>query len=224
MTGFPEALECTCGNFHPRRGCEHLDVVQELFGPNQSEDASYDREERAAIQAEACSPQEIQEMAQNSASQMLIRRSVSPDGRIDSLFVEIFVPIGGIPSDEIKARSERTLKLQSDIVGRFLEKQYNGNGNGKANGKTLKLFGSKKQLSDRLRDGGYPQQAGSIQEGIALGPSTAPTRESRAAWMLWTGSRRPTRWTRCAVLAAVIRCRSLPSLNSGASPARSFST
>ena len=56
--------------------------------------------------------------------QMLIKRSVSPDGRIDSVSVEFSMPVSGIAENEIKAKAVKTLQLQREIVASFL--QLNG--------------------------------------------------------------------------------------------------
>ena len=53
-----------------------------------------------------------------------MKRSISPDGRIDSLSVEFSCPVGKTTTEEIKQRAEKTLKLQSEIVQGFLK----GNG------------------------------------------------------------------------------------------------
>lgn len=52
--------------------------------------------------------------------QMLIKRSVSPDGRIDSVSVEFSMPVADITSAEIKDKAVKTLELQKEIVGSFL--------------------------------------------------------------------------------------------------------
>lgn len=52
--------------------------------------------------------------------QMLIKRSVSPDGRIDSVSVEFAMPVSGIPENEIKAKAVKTLQLQREICASFL--------------------------------------------------------------------------------------------------------
>jgi hypothetical protein len=51
---------------------------------------------------------------------MLIKRSVSPDGRIDSVSVEFSMPVSGNKEDEIKAKAVKTLQLQREIVASFL--------------------------------------------------------------------------------------------------------
>jgi SWIM zinc finger len=52
--------------------------------------------------------------------QMMMKRSVSPDGRIDSVSVEFSLPVSGYSNDEIKQRALDTLELQKEIVGAFL--------------------------------------------------------------------------------------------------------
>lgn len=51
---------------------------------------------------------------------MLIRRSVSPDGRIDSASVEFTLPVAGDSQGAIKEKALRTLGLQREIVAHFL--------------------------------------------------------------------------------------------------------
>ena len=51
---------------------------------------------------------------------MLIKRSVSPDGRIDSVSVEFTTPVADLTVGEIKDRALTTLQLQRDIVTSFL--------------------------------------------------------------------------------------------------------
>jgi hypothetical protein len=52
--------------------------------------------------------------------QMMMKRSVSPDGRIDSISVEFSLPVSGYSNGEIKQRALSTLELQKEIVGAFL--------------------------------------------------------------------------------------------------------
>ena len=53
-------------------------------------------------------------------AQMLIKRSVSPDGRIDSVSVEFTLSVQGDSQSAIADKAMRTLRLQKEIVGRFL--------------------------------------------------------------------------------------------------------
>jgi hypothetical protein len=59
---------------------------------------------------------------------MLLKRSVSPDGRIDSLSVEFTAEVDGTTPLEVSARAARLLTLQSTIVKGFLNGAKNGNG------------------------------------------------------------------------------------------------
>lgn len=53
-------------------------------------------------------------------AQMLIKRSVSPDGRIDSVSVEFSLSVSGDSQSVITEKAVRTLRLQREIVGQFL--------------------------------------------------------------------------------------------------------
>jgi len=144
----------------------------------------------------------------NGFAQMLIKRSVSPDGRIDSVSVEFSMPVSETANGEIKAKALNTLKLQKEIVADFLK--LNGakpaafpppaskppepapeNGqpvfarlidigkvNGKwgerlslnvqINGRTSRLFGSAKQLAERIQSAGYEIDPASLEPGLRL--------------------------------------------------------
>lgn len=52
---------------------------------------------------------------------MFMKRSVSPDGRIDSVSIEFSLPVSGYSNEEIKERALSTLELQKEIVGSFLK-------------------------------------------------------------------------------------------------------
>lgn len=58
-----------------------------------------------------------------NAAQMLLKRSVSPDGRIDSLSVEFSCPVSNVSVSDIKTLAQKSLSLQSEIVAGFLEHQ-----------------------------------------------------------------------------------------------------
>lgn len=74
---------------------------------------------------------------------MRIKRSLSPDGRINAISVYIDYPIGTLSISEIKAKAQKTLLLQSDIAWDYFTDgepaqalplpatQQNGNGKGK---------------------------------------------------------------------------------------------
>lgn len=201
VSGSPENPMCSCPEFqNGSRGeyCAHIGAVLKSFG-NQNGDR-YEREERAAIQGEGA--EHGAECVANG-TQMLVKRSVSPDGRIDSLSIEFSTAVDDSSPAAIETRANRLLGLQSAIVKGFLDGAKNGNGtrpatvnhdgaNGaalaemvgiggmdgkwgrrlfiriQANGQTLRLFGSKTQLADAIKNAGFARMAERIEEGAAL--------------------------------------------------------
>lgn len=140
VSGNAEEPHCTCPAFEfmedtPEFRCEHIDSV---FG----------RREALATQPEPATdhpnnrpPKVPPETADNGhGATMLLKRSVSPDGRIDSLSVEIAFPIPQGKVKDLKTRAMKTLKLQGEITQEFLSQNGNGgekkraNGNGHGNG------------------------------------------------------------------------------------------
>lgn len=123
---------CTCRDFELHKTdtiwrCKHILAV-----------APWPEKERAAVPEpangeppEAAAPPVVSEEAKpskprarkgnNGAAQMVIKRSVSPDGRIDSVSVEFALPIAQATGDEIKDKALTTLHLQKEIVGAFLK-------------------------------------------------------------------------------------------------------
>lgn len=148
VSGSPEAPTCTCPDFEyhagagdPQWRCKHVLLASSQLYKLHTErggSESYENEERKAIQEEAQQTPEGNERREktphpepiptNGTSQMLIKRSVSPDGRIDSLSVEFACPVEKIPVKDIKERALKTLQLQSDIVELFLNGRKHGNG------------------------------------------------------------------------------------------------
>ncbi len=137
VTGDPGSLQCTCPDFQYHRTdpgwrCKHIlaamDTIERRQPPS-GRRRSVEEEERLAIQEEG----KRQELAKahaplNGDTHMLIKRSVSPDGRIDSLSVEFGSPVAHMPLSEIRSRALQTLSLQSEIVRCFLHGQVKGNG------------------------------------------------------------------------------------------------
>lgn len=136
VSGSPEAPACSCPDFEYHQGdpdwrCKHILAVLEhvhkagsCVPPINSEQD----EERAAIQGEEARSKKRKTTPVNGTPQMLIKRSVSPDGRIDSLSIEFSCPVEQAPVEEIKSRAERILDLQSDVIVSFLRRNQNGNG------------------------------------------------------------------------------------------------
>lgn len=209
--GTPEAPTCTCPDFrfHARNGdwkCKHILAVLKETGATGDPAPATDpieAEERRAIQEEGNTRTLPDPSAPTNgiAAQMLLKRSVSPDGRIDSLSVEFACPVDHAPVRDIRDRALKALKLQTEIVESFLgangkEKEAKATGpaipteavpadmldvggmntrwgrrlfiNVKANGETLKLFGSKTQLEDAVSAAGFPELRDRIDEGVTL--------------------------------------------------------
>jgi hypothetical protein len=160
--GGPNAPTCTCQDFQYHEGdpnwrCKHILAVLNQVGTKTAN--SYDAEERRAIQAEGSI---VPDPSTNgNGHQMVIKRSVSPDKRIDSLSVEFSCPLNGASSDdEIRSQAVEVLKLQDKIVGSFLKTNGNkgtaapaapGNGgNGSQSGQMVGIGGINTRWGRRL--------------------------------------------------------------------------
>lgn len=136
---------CTCDDFGQNGECGHVSAAVHLLPSNGSGD-----------KADGC-----------KGAQMVIKRSVSPDGRIDSMSIEFTCDVSSALVSEIRSRAERTLALQTSLIQSFLagaakvQKQpsssspvvrtgngqngngHNGNGrNGNGNGHTNEHHGN----------------------------------------------------------------------------------
>lgn len=134
VSGSPEEPLCTCPDFEHHTGnlhwhCKHIKAVLEQFnGSNgqKNQSGSPEEEERLAIQNENLPPQKENPVpSSRGLPQMLLKRSVSSDGRIDSLSIEFSSSVEEMPEGEIKSRALNVLKIQSEIIKSFL----NGNQN-----------------------------------------------------------------------------------------------
>ena len=133
VSGSYQDPRCTCPEFSggsqsPASFCQHILAVREQLERTPDEDRD-EAEERRAIQAESAgAAPAMSPRGPNGVAEMLIKRSVSPDGRIDSLSVEFSCPVEHVPTGEIQVRAQKILGLQSAIVDRFLNRSPNGNG------------------------------------------------------------------------------------------------
>jgi len=129
---------CTCPDFQvhqhdPEWQCKHVLAVERHL---RSADAGtahapdpYEAEERRAIQEESREPRRRKTMTSaTSAAQMLLKRSISPDGRIDSLSVEFATPVSAIATDAITATARKMLGAQTAIITEFLAQAPKPNG------------------------------------------------------------------------------------------------
>jgi hypothetical protein len=126
-----ERLTCTCPDFEFHKAdrawrCKHILAVEPFDTENLPEVS--EPAEEVAPQASAAnqppngSPSRKRRPPKDQAApiSMLIKRSVSPDGRIDSVSVEFTTPVADLTAGEIKDRALTTLQLQRDIVTSFL--------------------------------------------------------------------------------------------------------
>jgi hypothetical protein len=119
---------CTCREYNsPGRGervpCTHISVVLAAHGGRFAPQAvpAISPVTRAP---EGDAPERRGTVPSEDATrQMLLKRSVSPDGRIDSLSVEFSLPVAKLSTSDIKASASRALALQSEIVEGFLGKR-----------------------------------------------------------------------------------------------------
>ena len=205
-----EGFHCSCPDFAHHAGdpewqCKHVLAIRNQSGreaETSSDGDRHEREERRAIQEEARAPRRRRNTAApNGTTQMCVKRSVSPDGRIDSLSVEFSCPVETVSDQEAKARAKTILAAQSEIIEEFLTcRRQNSDQpaetpdkvspavparmlriegmDGKwgrrlyiavaANGQTLRLFGSVKQLAEHITEAGFPDVAQHIAEGTEL--------------------------------------------------------
>ncbi len=132
VAGSVDAPTCTCPDFEnhsedPDWRCKHiLAVSTHPLRPSDTEDP-VEREKRLAIQKES-RQNEANHTESAAPSQMVLKRSVSPDGRIDSLSVEFSCPVANWPAQEVTSHARKVLGLQSEIVEGFLAKNGAGNG------------------------------------------------------------------------------------------------
>jgi hypothetical protein len=142
ITDSPDGITCTCPDFRfhasePDWRCKHiLAVLNQTEGlPQVSHNPEAGSAPEEQIPSNGNGKQRKRSNGnKNGTPQMVLKRSVSPDGRIDSLSVEFACPVDKATVEEIKTRALNTLKLQSDIVGSFLDGQrpVHATGNGDA--------------------------------------------------------------------------------------------
>jgi hypothetical protein len=103
VSGTPETPTCTCEDAGPGWKCAHILAVMQRHAPpdrNGAGSAPYGQ--------------------LNGATRLLIKRSVSPNGRIDSLSVEVTAAIEEQTRAEVETRAQEILDVQDAIARRFL--------------------------------------------------------------------------------------------------------
>jgi hypothetical protein len=118
VSGSPEDPVCNCHEFQNGTlgsRCQHVEAVLDRYGRGngEAEADNYAREGRLAIQNEG--PVAPTQERQRGPAQMLLKRSVSPDGRIHSLSVEFSAEVDGKVANEVADRAARLFALQTAI-------------------------------------------------------------------------------------------------------------
>ena len=145
---------CTCTEFiekggNPEFRCKHILAVQKI--PQVQPIPS-------AIKAPSHAPgPQTRVSSGNGARQMLLKRSISPDGRIDSLSVEFSLPMGSANDEETVERANAALAIGSVIIAGFLGKESNGNG---------KETKEEKPIQPSVRQNVQPKPARIIAYGV----------------------------------------------------------
>jgi CRISPR/Cas system-associated exonuclease Cas4 (RecB family) len=136
--GSRQQPECTCAKFrwkdpgNPNRPCQHIEAVMRYIGEGQAASQPENLSEHYGNSAPAGSVSGSGGVLSASSASLTLKRSVSPDGRIDSLSVEFALPIAGLRPQEVHDFALRGLDCQEEIVRSFLNEprspDTNGNG------------------------------------------------------------------------------------------------
>lgn len=124
VTGSPETPECNCPEFQWRKGkpgyrCAHIEAVFHETGMAVAGSASpVGQEQHQPFAVSAANGNGSEGLCGTAV--MVLKRSVSPDGRIDSLSVEFSQPVGDVAAAEVVDQAIQTLLAQSAIVHEFL--------------------------------------------------------------------------------------------------------
>lgn len=127
VSGLPEVPTCTCPDFQhhrtdPEWRCKHvLAVLRRLEESRPAQTISSSAEEEFAREAKEVPEHDAEEPEETERGlpQMVIKRSVSPDGRIDALSVEFSLPVDGNSADMVEAKARGIIELQRRIIGHF---------------------------------------------------------------------------------------------------------
>lgn len=135
VTGIPDDPQCSCPDFnHPEKPagwqCGHIQAVLQKVTTDGGGATSEERKTSAAPNSNGPGEPPATNGANGKKSPhgkngkgivMLLKRSVSPDGRIDSLSVEFTCPIGSATTEGIKELAQVILNLQGEIASGFLK-------------------------------------------------------------------------------------------------------
>lgn len=125
VTGDSTRPHCSCPAFkalehQPGFRCDHIKAVEAMLP---------DPAPQASSGEDAYPPSWNGEGNPNPAPvTMTLKRSVSPDRRIDSLSVEFTLPVDGTSPDAAVDQAMNLLQIQEDITGAFRQSQGGNNG------------------------------------------------------------------------------------------------
>lgn len=139
VSGLPDNPTCTCPDFEhhasdPDWRCKHIVAVTRHL--------------------EGSSEPGPSRPAPTEASRVLIKRSVSPDGKIDALSVEVSAPIGDASASEAETRAGKLLAMGDRIVDRFLER----NGGAERPSRSREHRSASREERPRRRDRATPAE------------------------------------------------------------------
>ena len=129
VSGTQDEPICTCDPFvdaeDPSFICEHIEAVRPDLDPPPPPPAPPARSAPAlrAVSPPSPAPGPAPSAAADTLPAfMLLKRSVSPDGRIDSLSIEFTIPVGAMEPGDVSAKAEAGLALQDAVATSFLSK------------------------------------------------------------------------------------------------------
>jgi hypothetical protein len=116
VSGTPEGPICTCPDFEARKTdpdwkCKHMLAVMNLV--NRSGEPAEVRNQEPQTTKEESMAETI------GGLQMQIKRSVSVDGKINSLSIKVLYPVESSAPNDIKEDAERVLGVVSEIIDDF---------------------------------------------------------------------------------------------------------
>lgn len=129
VSGSRTEPQCTCTEFrwkrsdNPNGRCAHIDAVLRQLGEIDSPPQPLTVDPDPAplgTPDEAPVADGNGAVSSGSPALLTLKRSVSPDGRIDSLSVEFALPIAGLKAQEVHDFALRSLTCQEDIASSFL--------------------------------------------------------------------------------------------------------
>jgi hypothetical protein len=230
-------LVCTCPDYERHEGeesyfCKHILAVKDfvLSQATMEKQAQSNGNTKNKQEAESITHTPLQKAPNTNGTEspatrsstisqphMLIKRSLSPDTRIDCVSIEIDFNLADCSVSEIKAKAAQALKLQNEIAKEFLMSCESSDRHAEPslpqaqvlqpqvqvtpaavqpftpipakmlsigvmqsqwgpryfitldiNGKSVKLFGSQKQLAKQIAVAGYAVSVEQIQDGAQL--------------------------------------------------------